>query len=134
MPTTGLNCTRNANERGPEAPLVRSADRTGSGQALDDHGHALAAADAHRLDAERLVRLLEAVDQGGHDAGTGHAERVTEGDRPTVDVELVVGDAEVTGRRDDLGGERLVDLEQVDVVDGLAGTPQRLLDGLDRAE
>jgi hypothetical protein len=60
-------------------------------EALDDHGHALAAADAHRLDAERLVGLLEAVDQRGHDAGAGHAERVAEGDGAAVHVELVPG-------------------------------------------
>ena len=38
------------------------------------------------------------------------------------------------GRRDDLGGERLVDLDQVDVVDGHAGPGQGLAAGLDRAE
>ena len=81
-----------------------------------------------------LVGVLQAVDQRGHDAGAGHAERVTEGDGAAVDVELVHRDAEVLGRRDDLGGERLVDLDQVDVVDRHAGPRQRLAAGLDRAE
>ena len=44
--------------------------------------------------------VLEAVDQRGHDAGAGHAERVAEGDGAAVDVELVPVDAEVLGRRD----------------------------------
>ena len=64
-----------------------------SAQALDDHGHALAAADAHRLEAEGLVGVLEAVEQGGHDAGPGLAEGVAEGDGAAVDVELVPADA-----------------------------------------
>ena len=56
-------------------------ERRWSAEALDDHGHALAAADAHALHAEGLVLVLQAVDQGGHDPGAGHAERVAEGDR-----------------------------------------------------
>ena len=44
---------------------------------------------------KRLVGVLEAVDQCGHDAGAGHAERVTERDRAAVDVELLPRDAEV---------------------------------------
>ena len=97
--------------------------------------HALAAADAHGLHAEGLVRLLEVVDQGGHDAGAGHAERVTEGDGAAVDVHLRVEvDAQVTGRADDLAGERLVDLDEVDVVDGHACPLERLTACLDRSE
>ena len=56
-------------------------------------------------------------------------------DRAAVDVEPVQVDAEV--RRQDgmhLGGERLVDLHQVDVVDGHAGARQRPPGRLDRAE
>ena len=81
-----------------------------------------------------LVGVAQAVDQGGHDAGAGHAERVADGDGAAVDVELVPRDAEVLGRRDDLGGERLVDLDEVDVVDGHAGAGEGLAAGLDRAE
>ena len=103
-------------------------------QALHDHGHALAAADAHRLEAEGVVRVLQAVEQRGHDAGAGHPERVAEGDRPAVDVELLLGDAEVPGRGDHLGGERLVDLDEVDVVDGHSGAGERLAARLDRPE
>ena len=53
-------------------------------------------------------------------AGAGHAERVADGDRAAVDVEPVEVDAEVLVGRHDLGGERLVDLDQVDVADGHA--------------
>src|ERR1700732_3808127 len=64
-------------------------------QALHDHGHALAAADAHRLEAERFARVLERVEEGRHDAGAGLAERVAERDGAALDVELVPADAEV---------------------------------------
>ena len=80
-----------------------------------------------------LVLGLQAVDQRAGDAGAGHAERVADGDGAAVDVELVEVDAQVAVARDDLRGERLVDLDQVDVVDGHAGALQRLLRGLDRA-
>src|SRR5690606_29941514 len=92
------------------------------------------AADAHGLQPELLVVELEAVDERGGDPGAGHAERVADGDRAAVDVQLVVVDAEVLGRRQDLRGERLVDLDQVDVVDGHPGVGERLAGRLDRAE
>ena len=41
--------------------------------------------------------------------------------RATVHIELVVVDAQMLGRGKDLSGERLVDLDQVDVVDGHPG-------------
>src|SRR6202050_198698 len=83
---------------------------------LDDHGHALTAADAHRLEDDGLAGVLERVEQGGHDAGAGLAERVAKGDGAALDVELVPADAEVLGRRDDLCREGLVDLPQIDVL------------------
>ena len=63
-------------------------------------------------------RRLQAVDQRRHDAGAGHAERMAERDRAAADVELLDRDAEVLRARDHLRRERLVDLEQVDVVGG----------------
>jgi HAD superfamily hydrolase (TIGR01509 family) len=39
----------------------------GSGEPLDDHRHAHAAGDAHRLDPVGLVERLEVVEQRGHD-------------------------------------------------------------------
>ena len=43
----------------------------GSAEALEDHGHALAAADAHGLEAELLVPALQAVEQRGGDPRAG---------------------------------------------------------------
>ena len=74
------------------------------------------------------------MDQRRHDPGAGLAERVAEGDRPAVDVELVPADTELLGRRDHLGGERLVQLDQVDVVDRQPGARQRHPARLDRSE
>src|SRR5439155_16826268 len=110
----------------------RTTGVTGSlGEALQDRGHALAAADAHRLEAEGLVVELEPVDEGGGDAGAGHAERVPDGDGAAVHVELVAERVEpdLPRARDDPRGERLVDLHQVDVVDGHAPLLEGLLRG-----
>src|ERR1700689_196031 len=57
-------------------------------QALDDHGHALATADAHRLQAEARASVFERIEQCRHDARAGHAEGVTEGDGAAADVEF----------------------------------------------
>src|SRR4051812_38471014 len=89
----------------PAAATVRTSPRDSSAlrQALDEDGHALAAADAHRLDAPRLVVGPQVVDQRAHDAGAGHAERVAEGDRAAVRVQLILdGDAERVAHREHL--------------------------------
>ena len=49
------------------------------------------------------------------DPGAGHADRVAERDRAAVDVDLVRVDAELAGGHDADGGERLVDLDEVEV-------------------
>src|SRR5437764_1211726 len=112
---------------------VRQRAMGGSAEALDHHGHALAAADAHRLEPELLVVVLQRVDERRRDPRTGHAEGVADGDGAAVDIELVAEwvDADLARRRDDLGGERLVDLDQVDVVDGHLRERERLLGRLD---
>src|SRR6476469_9193185 len=105
-----------------------------SAEALVDDGHALAATDAHRLEAELAVTRGQPVEQGRRDAGAGGPERVAEGDGPTVDVELVEVHAQLVRRGQHLRGERLVDLVEVHVPDGHAGPGQRLARGLDGAE
>ena len=80
LPTT--SSTTAPTRARPSSPPPRSTSPTPDcrrgraplAEALDDHGHALTAADAHRLEAEGLVLVLEGVDQRGHDAGAGHAE------------------------------------------------------------
>ena len=68
------------------------------------------------------------------EAGAGAAERVAEGDRAAVDVEALLVDAELAGAGEDLGGEGLVELDQVDLVELEAGGGERARDRLDRAD
>ena len=51
----------------------------------------------------------------------GGAERVADGDRAAIDVELVLVEAELARAGHDLRAERLVDLEAVDVGELEAG-------------
>ena len=90
-------------------------------QGLEQDGVALAAAAAQRGRAEAAAAAPQLEQEGEGHAGAGHADRVAEGDGAAVDVGDLVGDAEVGHRGDADGGERLVELEQVDVADRLAG-------------
>ena len=49
---------------------------------------------------------------------------MTEGDRPAVDVQPLLLDPELARAGEHLGGERLVDLDQVDVVKRQSGAVQ----------
>src|SRR5580698_10130161 len=70
-------------------------------EALDEHGHALPAANAHRLEPDRLVERLEIVQQRAHDPGAGHAVGVPERDRAAVRIQLLAEriDAELPAHR-----------------------------------
>ena len=85
--------------------------------ALHDRRHAHAAADAQRREAVAQVACLELVDQRAEDHRAGGAQRVAQRDRAAVHVDLLVRDAQVLHELEHDGGERLVDLEQVDVVE-----------------
>src|SRR5690606_12662837 len=67
-----------ASSPGGRASVTVRGSAGRSAQALDQHGHALAAADAQRLEPDGLVEGLQVVEQRRHDAGAGHAERVAE--------------------------------------------------------
>ena len=56
----------------------------------------------------------------GADEGAGHADRVAEGDGAAVDVGPFEADLQLAVAGEDLGGERLVDLDHVDL-----GRPSR---------
>src|SRR5438046_835474 len=105
------------NEKGPpERPLPSSAPwRVRSLVDLEQARAALAAADAHGDDAVFHVPAPAALlqDMAGA-ARAGHAERVADGDRAAVDVVLLRIDAEGVAGVEALGGERLVQLPQVD--------------------
>src|SRR3954453_15705699 len=81
-----------------------------SAHALEHQRHALPAAHAHGDQPGLLVVELQRVAYRVLQSRAGHAEGVTHGDRPAVDVEPVEVDAEFLVGRHDLGRERLVDL------------------------
>lgn len=87
----------------------------------DDHGVALAATAAQRSGTSATATPLQLVEQRQNDSGAGHAHRVANGDRPAVDVDDVVGDTQVVHRLTTDGGEGLVELEQIDVLNRQVG-------------
>ena len=107
----------------PSAPSISSALGV-----LDDRRHALADADAEGGDAVAAAAAAQLPDEGVSEAGAGAAERVAEGDRAAVDVEPLLVDPELAGAGEDLGGEGLVDLDQVDLVERQAGGVERPAD------
>ena len=80
-----------------------------------DQGVALAAAAAQGGRTDAAAATLELEREVQHDPGAGHADRVAERDRAAVDVDLVRVEAELAGRLDADRGERLVELDQVEV-------------------
>ena len=64
--------------------------------------------------------------------GTRHSERMTQGDSPTVRVQLCPVDAKVPGRRDNLRSECLVHLDNVDVIHCQASSIKCLATSSDR--
>src|SRR5262245_56052672 len=97
-------------ERFCEASLNVSAQ-------LEQPGRPLAAADAHRHDAVPDLAPLHLVGQRADQARAGHAVGVAERNRAAVDVQLLRVDPQAIAAVDDLHGERLVQLPQVDVAD-----------------
>src|SRR4029453_15340701 len=90
-------------------------------EALDDGAGAEATAAAHAHEADVAVDALELVERLGHEDGARAAQRVTQGDGAAVDVGALDVGAELTLPGQHHRGERLVDLEQVDVADAHAG-------------
>src|SRR5688572_21003152 len=86
-------------------------------EVLDDRRDALPDPHAQRGDPVTGPAASQLPDQGGQDAGPGAAERVAEGDRPAVHVQSLLLDPELADAGQYLGGERLVDLDQVDLVE-----------------
>ena len=87
----------------------------GSG-GFPEGGDALAHADAHAGRAAGDAAPPHLVQQGGHDPRAGAAERMPDGDRAAVDVDPVRVGLELVHDRHRLRRERLVDLDQVHLV------------------
>src|SRR5690606_19760343 len=99
--------------RAPTA--VAAAGRDPASGQPEERRHPLPAAHAHRDDAVLGLAPVHLGEEVGGDARAGGAERVADGDGATVDVELLVGDAQLALAVVRLAGERLVDLDQVHV-------------------
>src|SRR5690606_21582418 len=106
-------------------PVSDGPGPDGPASDLEQDGVALpaTAAEGRSSEASAATLQLERGVQG--DAGSGHAERVPDGDGAAVEVGDLVGDAELGHRGQADGGEGLVQLEEVDVGDRLAGTLER---------
>src|SRR6267143_1969769 len=98
--------------KGLPTEIVRCRSRT-----LDDHRDRIAPAEAEGHETALGAAVLHRVCEGREDAGTATSDWMTEGDGPTVHIELVVRNPEFPHHGDARGGIGLVVLEQVDVVD-----------------
>src|SRR5574338_384505 len=99
---------------------------------LQDRHVRLPAALAHRLQAVAAASALELGEQRRHEAPAGRADRVAERDRAAVHVHLREVRAELLLPGEDDARERLVDLDEVDLVELHAGLLQRVARRRDR--
>src|SRR6476620_3717786 len=93
---------------------------------FDAHCNPHATADAQARDALLRVALAHLVEQSHQDAATRRTDRVTDRDRTAVDVDLARVPAHLVVDGAGLRRERLVDLEQVEVLRLPAGALERL--------
>src|SRR5690554_1182189 len=121
-PTRGTPSAGHGGCRGPRRP-DRSSD-------LFEHdGEALSAAYAEADERIPPSRALELAGGSEGQPGPRGAEGVPDGDRAAIRVHPAVleVDFEALEAREDLGGERFVDLDDIDILDGEPGARQRLL-------
>src|ERR1022692_2501658 len=97
------------------APTFMCNSPSSKSEPLDEGSGALAAADTHGHQGVTALRPLELVKRLGQQHSTGGSQRVTEGDRTTVDVDLAhIGLGLLSPRQHD-GSERLVDLDDIEI-------------------
>src|SRR2546430_1946221 len=126
---------------GPPSPPTLGAPRRSRGaprysdrllDPLDDGGDPLAEANAHGLEPIARAAPLELVEQRRHELRARAAERVAERDRAAVDVHTAHVRVKLPLPREHDRSERLVDLDEVDVVQGERGPLQHALGRRDR--
>src|SRR5215813_7487214 len=86
-------------------------------RALDSEGEAVAAAHAERRDAALQMAIRQRVEERRENPAAARADRVSERDGAAVDVDLRWVEAEFANHGDRLHRERLVQFEEVDVLD-----------------
>src|SRR5258706_15176110 len=97
---------------------------------------ALPAADAQGGKRALAVTLMQAVPRGQRQPRTRHAERMTErnGAAVRIDVLGVIGESELAQHRQRLRGERLVELDQIEIADFQSQPRHQLLSRRHRAD
>src|SRR6266403_69221 len=93
--------------------------------AFDAHRNSHAAADAQRRQALLGVTLLHFVEQRHQNARARCADRMTERDRPAINVDPVRIPAEIPVDRAGLRGKRLVGLDEIEILGRPASLFQR---------
>ena len=127
-----IGVARGRGRGGRAVPVVVGVVRV-----LPDHRGALAEPDAQRRQPVPDVGPGGEVPRElGHEPHAGRRQGVPDGDRAPVRVDpgVVVGEAEGVEEGEHLHGERLVDLDQPEVVERQARAGQRALGGGDRAQ
>src|SRR6476661_7701226 len=93
---------------------------------LEQGGLPLADADAHRRHAVAAAAPAQLVQEGDDEARAAHPQRVPERDRAAVHVHPGRIEAELADHGEALGGEGLVQLDEIDVVAGDPGPLEQL--------
>src|SRR6185369_9193700 len=94
----------------------------------------LADADAKRRDSSLRLPAAHLMQHRHHDAAPRRPERMSQRDRSAVDVELGVVEPKLALTGERLRGERLVDLDEIEIGDLPAGATEGLLDRGDRTD
>src|SRR5579885_1585883 len=118
-----------------EAPrLLYESGTTWLRHPLDKGSETLTAADAERRDTKRLISRLEVVDQRSDQASTAATERMPQSNRAAMRVELFHIDAKHFDDRERLGGERIVQLDDIDIAQLQARALEHFADRRDGAD
>src|SRR5262245_32742369 len=109
----------------PSSGSSSSMGRSSGGKGFDDERGTLAAADAGGAQPVAGAAPPERMQQVRGDPRSAGPERVAEGDRAPIHVGALAVEAELTLDREVLRGERLVDLDQVHVLERESRVGQR---------
>src|SRR6185437_6319310 len=101
-------------------PLLRYRRMSRPSDPLHGEGNTLADPDAHRTQRPPAAGALQLIHGSGGEPRTAHAERMAERDGPPLRIHMsrIIGDSQLPQHREPLGGESLVELDQVEIVDG----------------
>src|SRR5207244_4963993 len=120
MPLDPAISVRSRSKNAAARPAPSPAEAALAAIHLEHDRVALSSARADRGAAEAAAPAPKLVDQGAHDPSARGADRVPQGDRAAIDVDLVLVDSEHPHRVERNRREGLVDLPEVDVVGRLA--------------